>query len=119
MPPSTVASACARHLGMPERADVLLRQAEGLKVRFEQAFWCEEIDTYALALDGAKRPCKVRTSNAGQVLASGIARSDRARRVADGLMHTRFYSGWGVRTVASGEVALQPDVLSQRVRLAP
>ena len=33
--------------------------------RFEAAFWCEEIGTYALALDGAKRPCRVRTSNAG------------------------------------------------------
>jgi glycogen debranching enzyme len=50
----------------------------------------------------------VRTSNAGQVLASGIARSDRARRVADGLMHTRFYTGWGIRTVASGESRYNP-----------
>ena len=33
---------------------------------------------------------------------------DRARRVADGLMHTRFYSGWGVRTVASGEARYNP-----------
>ena len=46
------------------RGDALQRQAEELQVRFEEAFWCEEIGTYALALDGAKRPCKVRTSNA-------------------------------------------------------
>ena len=79
-----------------------------LQVRFEEAFWCEEIGTYALALDGAKRPCKVRTSNAGHALATGIARRDRAHRVADGLMHTRFYSGWGIRTVASGEARYNP-----------
>ena len=52
--------------------------------RFEEAFWCEEIGTYALALDGAKRPCKVRTSNAGHALATGIAlprpRAPRCRR---------------------------------------
>ena len=103
---------------MAERADALQRQAEASAARFEEAFWCEEIGTYALALDGAKRPCKVRTSNAGQALATGIARRDRARRVADGLLHTRFYSGWGIRTVASRRGALQPDVLSQRLDLA-
>jgi hypothetical protein len=30
----------------------------------------------------------VRTSNAGHALATGIANRDRARRIADGLMHT-------------------------------
>jgi glycogen debranching enzyme len=103
-----LAAACAGRLGLGERASVLLRQAEDLRARFEEAFWCEEIGTYALALDGAKRPCKVRTSNAGHALATGIANRDRARRIADGLMHTRFYSGWGVRTVASGEARYNP-----------
>ena len=36
--------------------------------------------TYALALDGAKRPCRVRTSNAGHCLFTGIAEPERARR---------------------------------------
>ena len=39
---------------MAARGDALQRQAEELQVRFEEAFWCEEIGTYALALDGAK-----------------------------------------------------------------
>ena len=103
-----LAAACARKLGLAERAAALERQAQELQVRFEEAFWCEEIGTYVLALDGAKRPCKVRTSNAGHALATGIADRDRARRVADGLMHTRFYSGWGIRTVASGEARYNP-----------
>jgi glycogen debranching enzyme len=103
-----LAASCARRLGLNERAVELHRQAEDLRIRFEKAFWCEEIGTYVLALDGAKRPCQVRTSNAGHALAMGIAQCDRARRVADGLMHTRFYSGWGVRTVASGEARYNP-----------
>jgi glycogen debranching enzyme len=103
-----LAASCARRLGLAARGDALQRQAEELQVRFEEAFWCEEIGTYALALDGAKRPCKVRTSNAGQALATGIARSDRALRVADGLLRTQFYSGWGIRTVASGEARYNP-----------
>jgi glycogen debranching enzyme len=103
-----LAAACARNLGLTEHTDALQRQAQQLQIRFDEAFWCEEIGTYALALDGAKRPCKVRTSNAGQALATGIARSDRALRIANGLLHTRFYSGWGVRTVASGEARYNP-----------
>ena len=47
-------------------------EAEHLR-QFEIAFWCEEIGTYALALDGEKRPCRVRTSNAGHALFTGIA----------------------------------------------
>ena len=39
-----------------------------LREQFEAAFWCDELGTYALALDGAKQPCRVRTSNAGHVL---------------------------------------------------
>jgi glycogen debranching enzyme len=99
---------CAQRLGLGERASALRRQAEELRTRFDKAFWCEEIGTYALALDGEKRQCKVRTSNAGHALTTGIARPDRARRVADGLMQTQFFSGWGVRTVASGEARYNP-----------
>ena len=76
--------------------------------RFEDAFWCDDIRSYALALDGSKQPCAVRTSNAGQVLFSGIAREDRARLVADMLMSPAFFSGWGIRTVARGEARYNP-----------
>ena len=86
----------------------LLEQAEALRVRFEQAFWCEELSTYALALDGNKQPCRVRTSNAGQCLFSGIASPERARRVAQALLAPTSFSGWGVRTVAASEGRYNP-----------
>jgi len=50
----------------------------------------------------------VRTSNAGQVLFTGIARADRAKLVADGLLSPRFFSGWGIRTVARGAARYNP-----------
>ncbi len=103
-----LAASCARQLGNPVRAQELETQAERLAERFEQAFWCEDINTYAIALDGQKRACRVRTSNAGQVLWTGIARPDRARRVADDLVSPDFFSGWGVRTVAKGEARYNP-----------
>ena len=64
-------------------APQLAQQAAALRERFEAAFWCEELGTYALALDGEKRPCRVRASNAGHVLFTGIALPERAARVAE------------------------------------
>jgi glycogen debranching enzyme len=95
-------------LGDAERANGLVARAEGLRQAFERDFWCDDLGTYALALDGAKRPCRVRTSNAGHVLWSGIAAPDRAARVAATLLDERSFSGWGVRTVAEGEARYNP-----------
>lgn len=95
-------------LGRNDQADRLNRRAEELRQRFEQAFWCEELSTYALALDGDKRPCRVRASNAGQCLFTGIASPGRARRVAATLLAPESFSGYGVRTVAAGEPRFNP-----------
>jgi glycogen debranching enzyme len=103
-----IAARCALRMGLMERAGQLATDAQTLAERFEQAFWCEELGTYALALDGAKQPCKVRSSNAGQLLFSGMVREDRARKVAADLMRPHFFSGWGIRTVATGEVRYNP-----------
>lgn len=102
------AAELARVVGRPERAAQLERQAEELRQRFEAAFWCEALGTYALALDAAKRPCRVRTSNAGHCLFAGIASPERARRVAATLLEDASYSGWGIRTLDSGEVRYNP-----------
>jgi glycogen debranching enzyme len=104
----TLAARCALRLGQVERAAQLQAEAHTLAERFEEAFWCENLGTYALALDGAKRRCEVRTSNAGQLLFSGMIRDDRARRVAADLMRPHFFSGWGIRTVALGEARYNP-----------
>jgi glycogen debranching enzyme len=103
-----LAARCALRLGLVDRARQLEADAQRLAERFEEAFWCDDLGTYALALDGAKQPCKVRTSNAGQLLFTGIARTDRARMVASDLMSQRFFSGWGIRTVARGEARYNP-----------
>ena len=103
-----MAARCARRLGHDFAADRLDTEAMRLAERFEAAFWCPDLDTYALALDGDKRPCQVRTSNAGQVLFTGIAAPERAARVAAGLLQPNFFSGWGIRTVARGEARFNP-----------
>ena len=83
-------------------------RADALQARFEELFWCDDLGTYALALDGHKRPCRVRTSNAGHCLFAGIAAPERAQRVADTLLDDASFAGWGVRTVASGEARYNP-----------
>jgi glycogen debranching enzyme len=102
------AARCALRMGLVAKAGQLATEAQALAGRFEEAFWCEELGTYALALDGAKRQCKVRTSNAGQLLFTGIASQDRARKVAADLMRPHFFTGWGIRTVARGEARYNP-----------
>ena len=103
-----LAARCALRLGLVDRARQLEADAQRLAERFEEAFWCDDLGTYALALDGAKQPCRVRTSNAGQLLFTGIARHDRARMVAADLMRPHFFTGWGIRTVARGEARYNP-----------
>jgi glycogen debranching enzyme len=103
-----LAARCAVRMGLPDRARQLEKEAKLLAERFEAAFWCEDLGTYALALDGAKQPCKVRTSNAGQLLFTGMVSTDRARMVAADLMRPHFFTGWGIRTVARGEARYNP-----------
>jgi glycogen debranching enzyme len=83
-------------------------EAQILQQNFDAAFWCEDLGTFALALDGKKSPCKVRTSNAGHALFTGIAMPERAARVAETLLARDSFSGWGIRTVASSEARFNP-----------
>ena len=104
----TVIARSARRMGLLADARRLEADAERLARRFEAAFWCPDLGTYALALDGAKQPCRVRTSNAGQLLFTGIVQPERAAQVGEGLLEPRFFSGWGIRTVAKGEARYNP-----------
>ena len=102
------AARIATALGHAVEAAAELAKAEKLRAAFEAKFWCEELGTYALALDGQHRPCRVRASNAGHVLLAGICAPDRAGLVADSLMGSRFFNGWGIRTLASNEARYNP-----------
>jgi glycogen debranching enzyme len=95
-------------LGRHETAKRKRAEALKLKENFERAFWCESIGSYVLALDGEKRQCAVRSSNAGHCLFSGIARQEHAGAVAEQLDSERFFTGWGIRTIAATEARYNP-----------
>ncbi|MEP9347477.1 amylo-alpha-1,6-glucosidase [Xanthobacter sp. KR7-225] len=98
----------ARVLGEGQLTAAWHARAERLRAAFDAAFFDEALGTYVLALDGEKRPCRVRASNAGHALFSGIAMPHRAPRVAAALMARNSFSGWGVRTLSAGEVRFNP-----------
>lgn len=103
-----LAAEMARGMDLHTAADKLEHMAETLRHRFEQAFWCEDIGTYALAIDGDGIPCRVRSSNAGHALFCGLATAERAKRVADQLTSPVFNTGWGVRTIGRTEARYNP-----------
>jgi glycogen debranching enzyme len=103
---------CAAHLaealGDAALASRLREQAESLRQRFAERFWCEDLGCYAIALDGHKRPCRVATSNAGHALWTGIASPPHAARMAQRFVEPDFFNGYGVRTVATGQARYNP-----------
>jgi glycogen debranching enzyme len=79
-----------------------------LRERFDEVFWDPELGVYALALDSNKRPCRVRTSNAGHLLFTHIALPQRVARLSRALLEREFFSGWGIRTLSTRERRFNP-----------
>lgn len=102
------AALMADALGIHDEVKEYRAKAEDLTKRFDAAFFDEGLGTYVLALDGEKKPCRVRASNAGHALLTGIAYPERAARVVASLMDRTSFSGWGIRTVATTEARYNP-----------
>ncbi len=98
----------AQRLGHQTYTERLVREADQLRERFHRAFWSDELATYALALDGNKEPCLVRSSNAGHALLTGIVPDSCAGILAQTLMTRESFSGWGIRTVATTAARYNP-----------
>jgi glycogen debranching enzyme len=96
--------------GDPELADRLERDAAVLRERFDEAFWVERGDAsyYALALDHDKRQVDGLASNAGHLLFTGIAKQERVDAMAELLRSRRMFSGFGIRTLAVGNLGYNP-----------
>ncbi len=82
-------------------ADQLRKQASDLKTRFNRDFWSDKLGTYVLALQANGQPAEVVASNAGQVLWTGIADPEKARKTVKRLMADDMFNGWGIRTLST------------------
>jgi glycogen debranching enzyme len=95
--------------GMPARARELETWAADLRGRFDQAYWLPGRQFLALALGRGGRPVEAIASNAGHALWSGIVEPARQPAIASRLLGPGLFSGWGVRTLASGETGYDPS----------
>jgi glycogen debranching enzyme len=92
-----------------ELAGRLDRDADALRRRFDEAFWVPDRGGYyALALDGEKSRVDSLCSNLGHLLWSGIVPPERVSAIVDRLMGDELFSGWGVRTMSTGDAAYTP-----------
>ena len=92
-------------LGMARQRPDLKARAAQLRRRFDADFWVAREAYVAYALDGAKRPVEEITSNPGHCLWAGILPQRRAAAVAARMLSPELFSGWGVRTLSTREVA--------------
>lgn len=83
-------------------------QADHLRARVRQDFWMPERGCHALALDGDKRQVDGLSSNIGHLLWSGLLTDEEAAITAERLLGEELFSGWGVRTLGSGEGGYNP-----------
>ncbi|RNA68493.1 amylo-alpha-1,6-glucosidase [Alteribacter keqinensis] len=91
-----------------QKAESLRNEAAKLKEAFEKAFWMEDVNFYALALDEDKNQVGTITSNPGHVLFSGMLDEDRAQTVSRMLVSDKMFSGYGIRTMGKGEAGYNP-----------
>ena len=90
------------------RANALRKNAAVLFKEFNEAFWDEESNFYAYALDGEKKKVLSVVSNVGHCLRSGIIASERAAAVVKRLMRKDLWSGWGIRTLSADHPSFNP-----------
>ena len=99
----------AEAAGAPERRRAPARAGPvGCANGSRRDFWLADEAYYAMALDGEGAPCRVITSNAGHLLWTGIVSDGRAQIVARRMMDDDMYTGWGIRTLGSGERLYNP-----------
>ncbi|WP_200302370.1 amylo-alpha-1,6-glucosidase [Streptomyces adelaidensis] len=99
----------ARTVWEDEVYAALLEQAAGdLRDRFQRDFWMPEHSFPALALDSTGRQIDALASDAGHLLWSGLLDKQYGKMVGRRLLEPDFFSGWGIRTVASGQPAYHP-----------
>ena len=94
--------------GRPDLAEDARRRAASLRVAVNRDFWLPEVNFYALAIDGEKRPRRAATSNPGHLLVMGILPPERARLVATRLFADDLWTPYGIRTHATSEPDFDP-----------
>ncbi|AMS29993.1 MAG TPA: amylo-alpha-1,6-glucosidase [Hyphomonadaceae bacterium] len=94
--------------GDSENAGVYKERAGRLRDNFHTLFWLPDLNTYAMALDAEDRPLLVHSSDPGHLLWCGIVPDDIAPILVASLFQPECWTGWGLRTLGSGEKRYNP-----------
>ena len=89
------------------RASELRERAERTGRGLER-MWLDDVGCYAVGLDGDGRAGSALASNQGHLLWAGVVSESHAARMRDVLMDERMFSGWGIRTLATGHPGYNP-----------
>lgn len=95
-------------VGRVDIAESLRQEAQALQQKFEEHFWMNDVSFYAIALDGNKQQVGTITSNPGHLLMSGMLSPERVEAVADMLLSSKMFSGYGIRTMGEKEAGYNP-----------
>lgn len=89
--------------GDEAEAGRLRREAENLRRRLLRDYWLGVDRGFAVARQRAGRPVETVTSNPGHLLWVGALPPGLARATAKRLLREDMFSGWGIRTYATGQ----------------
>ncbi|NMH75499.1 amylo-alpha-1,6-glucosidase [Bacillus sp. RO2] len=95
-------------LGDSNRAALLREESQKLKKKFDEEFWMDDVNFYAIALDKNKQQVGTITSNPGHILFSEMLDEDKATAVIETLVSQKMFSGFGIRTMGTGEAGYNP-----------
>ena len=95
-------------LNKEDRATQLRNEAAALKEKFDQEFWMDDVNFYAIALDEKKDQVGTITSNPGHILFSEMLNKGKEQKVVDMLVSPKMFSGYGIRTMGEGEAGYNP-----------
>ncbi|KMJ58238.1 amylo-alpha-1,6-glucosidase [Bacillus sp. LL01] len=95
-------------LGNKEKAEALRDQSQKLKIKYDEAFWMDDVNYYAIALDRDKQQVGTITSNPGHVLFSEMLDEEKAKAVIETLISPKMFSGFGIRTMGTEEAGYNP-----------
>jgi glycogen debranching enzyme len=101
-------AALAERHGDKEAAQRWRERAEKIRIAVERKFWMEEMGFYGIAVDGNGDLCRVKASNVGHLLYTGIPSQERADKVHNLFLSPMFDTGWGIRTLGPQQARFNP-----------
>jgi glycogen debranching enzyme len=101
-------AALARRRGDHAAADRAEVAGSRLRTALNRDFWMPDLEFFALALSGNKRPRRAVTSNPGHLLLMNAVAEDRVDLLVDRLFREDMWTPYGIRTHAASESDFDP-----------